>query len=124
MRVAITLFGKYRGNIVRFVSARARRAQPQEFSGEGLRVGRDAEELEVGRADELLGDGVVEKVEKGVEVAVDVEQADRFGVQPERRPGQGFEELFISAKAPGKSEEARTDSRHQGLSLVHAGDDV
>ena len=68
----------------------------------GLGVVGDDHQVEVGRSDEPLGDGVVEQAEQGVEVAGDVEHADRPGVQPERGPGQHLEEFFIRADAAGQ----------------------
>ena len=62
--------------------------------------------------------------EQRVEVAVDVEQADRLAVQAERGPGQDLEELLVRADAAGQGEEPPSAAGHQGLALVHAGDDV
>jgi hypothetical protein len=48
---------------------------------------------------------VVEKGEQSVEVAVDVQQAARLGVQAQLRPRQDLEELLESASAAGQGDE-------------------
>src|SRR5215831_17007727 len=64
---------------------------------------------------QLLSYCVIEQREQPSVVALHVEQATRFGVQPELRPGQDFAEFLESAEAARKGNEAIAQVRHQLL---------
>ena len=46
---------------------------------------------------------VVQEPQQVVEVAIQVEQADRFGVKTKLSPSQGFKQLFERPEATGHS---------------------
>ncbi len=93
--------------------------RPQE--GLGLALAQD--DAPMGLADEARVAGVVEEGEEGLEVAVDVEQADRLLVVSELRPGGGLEELVEGAEAARQDHVRIREPAHHGLSRVHGVDD-
>ena len=53
-----------------------------------------------------FADGVVDKLEQGREIAVQIEQAARFLMVAELCPGEDFEELFQGAAAAGQGDKS------------------
>ena len=74
--------------------------------------------------DEVLGNRVVKQRDHRIEVAANVQHADRFVMQPQRRPAQRFEELLEGPDAPGQRQKRRGSAGHHGLPLVHVAHDV
>ena len=75
------------------------------------------------RAQEALGDRVVEHRGEPVVVAAHVEQAARLGVQAELGPGRDLEELLERPEAAGQRHERVRQLGHLRLALVHRVDD-
>src|SRR5271157_3366219 len=73
----------------------------EEIADERVWVVGDDEGMERTGSDELLGDSVLEECGQRVEVAVDVEDADRLLVDPECAPAQDFENLLERADPAG-----------------------
>jgi uncharacterized protein (TIGR00730 family) len=73
------------------------------------------EDPAVALGNEALPDGVVEERLERREVAVDVEQADRLGVEVELRPRQDLGQLLERAEAAGQRQERVGQGGHLGL---------
>ena len=65
----------------------------------------NGDEVTVHLGHEALGRGAVDKREQVVEVAADVDEADRLGVDSELRPGNRLEQLVEGPETSGKRNE-------------------
>src|SRR5271166_5499502 len=101
--------GAERSGLLELDPARAdsRRHVGEEIADERVWIVGDDEEVEKTGSDELLGDPVLEECDQRVEVAVDVEDADRLLVNAQRAPAQDLEELLERADPAGKRKEGR-----------------
>ena len=83
-------------------------------------VGRATQQSAIFRRDESLVDQMLYQCEqRGVEM-VDVEQADRFSVDADLRPGDDLEQLIERPKAARERDEGIGEIGHQHLPFVHA----
>ena len=69
-------------------------------------------------------DGVVDELEQGCVIAVQIEQTARLLMVAELCPGEDFEKLFQGAAAAGQGDKSVGQLRHQGFSLMHGADDM
>ncbi len=72
---------------------------------------------------EALVHHVVGEGEQPIPVSGDVEQADRFAVKPELRPGEDLEQFLDRAEAARQRDHSIRQRLHQRLALVHRFDD-
>ena len=71
---------------------------------------------------ELFGDSAVELFDQGIEICIDIQQADWLRMKPELSPGHDFAEFFKGPESSGQGDEPIGDLRHRGLSFVHGTD--
>jgi hypothetical protein len=75
-------------------------------------------------ADELLLRRVAQELEQMVEIAFDVEDSDRLGLQLQLQPSNHLEHFFERAIAAGQHDERIAAVSHRALALVHRLDDL
>src|SRR5688572_27916844 len=68
---------------------------------------------------EPFSDGAIELLEEGIEVGIDVQQADRFEVQSELSPRDDLAKLFEGTESAGHCNKSIGDLHHQGFPFVH-----
>src|SRR3989304_6811961 len=59
-------------------------------------------------------------LQEQVKIPSHIEQANRFCMQSQLRPGNNLKELIEGAKSAGHCDKGARKFRHHGLSLVHA----
>ena len=74
--------------------------------------------------DKSIRDGTAELLQQRVVVALNVEQAARFAVDAELRPGDRFEKFFECPVAAGQGNEGVGQIGHACFALVHRADHV
>ncbi len=71
------------------------------------------------RFDELLADGVIQKLQKPVEIAEDVKQPARLLVKSEQTPAYDLGEFFERTETSGERYKGVGQFGHQRFALVH-----
>ena len=73
--------------------------------------------------DEAVRDRVVDELNEGVVIVIDIEDADGLGLITELAPGEGLEQFFERAQAAGQGDERVGELGHGGFAGVHRVDD-
>src|SRR5690348_5964951 len=95
----------------RLISLKSREKRP--------RIALDDDHRPVNLAYELFLHRTIEELEQRIEVAGDVEQAARFFVHAELRPGPDLENFLQCSDAAGQCDESVRQLGDQRLSIVH-----
>src|ERR1700733_1294074 len=75
-------------------------------------------------AHEPVLNGTIGHRQQRIVIAVHIEQSASFPLQAELRPGEHLAKLLPGSEAAWKCDKAVGQVSHQGLSLMHGGDDA
>lgn len=82
------------------------------------------DQLAVRGMEKACGHGPVAKLEKGIEIAIGIEQRDGLVMEAQLSPGESLKQLVERAPSAGQGEEGAGEFVHERLAVVHGFDDM
>ena len=77
------------------------------------------EECTIPRREKARRNAVIQKAQQRIEIAIQVEHADRLGMKTELSPGQGFKQLVEGPGASRHGHDCIGQVEHPRFALVH-----